>query len=95
MKDYQTALDTIEGEILGASYWGDLVRAMLHAQIGEISEAKEHVARVKQRSPHAIGVVRETLSLWNFKVDDIEHFFEGLGKAGLDIPANSELTVIH
>ncbi|QFT78521.1 hypothetical protein [Erythrobacter sp. THAF29] len=85
MKDYQLALDTIEGEVLGASYWGDLVRAMLHAQLGDVSQAKELVSKVEERSPHAIGVVGETMSLWNFKSDDIGHFLDGLRKAGLEI----------
>ncbi len=90
MQDYETALESVEGVNLGASFWGDLARAIINAQMGNVEAANEYVAKVKDRTPHAVEVVRETLSLWNLKPDDVEHIFDGLRKAGLEMPVSVE-----
>lgn len=85
-KDYAGALATIEGSNLGASFWGELVRAMVHVQHGNSSEARDHMASVKEWMPDLATVVVDAMPVWNLRPADLEHVFDGWRKAGLAIP---------
>lgn len=87
LKEYDTALATIEGVNLGASFWGNAARAMVHGQIGNSEEASIYMNRVLERVPNFPAIVHSALGIWNLKKDDIEHMVDGWSKAGLNIPS--------
>ncbi len=85
--EYSEALAQTEAVKLGAFFWGDLIQAMIHAQLGNAAEAGESVRLALTEFPDFQNQAREALRIWNFRPDDEAHIVDGWRKAGLDIPA--------
>ena len=82
-KDYDTALAGIEGVSLGASFWGESVRAMLHGQLGDAAEARASMGRLLERLPEFPQIARGALGIWNIQDQDVDHMMDGWKKAGM------------
>ena len=85
-KDYRSALSVIEGIKLGAAHWGNLARAMIHAQLGNEGEARVYLERALDRMPEFPLIAREALSVWNIQEKDMDHMMDGWRKAGMSEP---------
>ncbi len=85
LRDYQAAFATIEGNKLGASFWGDLTRAMVNSQLGHTEDAKKHMERALERMPAFPAIARDAVKIWNVRPEDTEHLFDGWKKAGLKL----------
>ena len=85
MKDYAAARDMIEGVNLGSGFWGDFIRAMVHAQLGATEVARRHLDRGLERLPIFTDVADDALKIWNFGPADLEHLWDGWHKAGLKV----------
>ena len=83
--EYEEALAQTEATALGAWFWGNLVRAMIHAQLGNESEAGESARVALEAYPEFESQARGALGVWNFQQDDVDHFIDGWRKAGLKI----------
>lgn len=84
--DYAEALVQTEAVMLGAFYWNDLIRAMIHAQLGHDAKARDHARLTLDVFPDFEDQARNALALWNFRSDDVSHIIDGWRKAGLAIP---------
>jgi hypothetical protein len=67
-------------------FWTQVMLARNYGQLGRKEEARAAVARLLKLYPDFGANVRREERKYNFTDDQIEHFVEGLRKAGLDIP---------
>jgi len=88
LKDYAEALPQLEETVSRAPNWRDgrVWLAATYAQIGQCERAGREAAEVMRIEPGFTinGTARRIMTFKN--LSDADHFFEGLGKAGL--PAN-------
>ncbi len=83
--EYDVALAQTEAAALGAWFWGNLIRAMVHGQLGNENEARELARTALEAFPEFESQARGALGVWNFQPDDVDHFIDGWRKAGLKI----------
>ncbi|MBO9448212.1 hypothetical protein [Ruegeria sp. R14_0] len=86
--DYDAARDVIEGSNLGSDFWGDLIRAMVYAQLGKSAEAQTYMQRAQIRLPGTDVITRDMLKIWNFGPSEVDHLFNGWHKAGMQDPGH-------
>ncbi len=84
-EDYALALTETEAVRLGAFFWGDLIRAMIHGQLGNDEEAGEYARSALAAVPDFESRAHEELGVWNFMPDDAARMIVGWQKAGLRI----------
>lgn len=84
--EYDVALAQTEAGELGAFFWGSLVRAMIHGQLGNKDQATRYSRLTLDAVPHFENHAREALAIWNFQPRDVDRFVDGWRKAGLNIP---------
>jgi len=63
-----------------------LVTTMALGQLGREREAQESLSRLVELYPPIAANTRDDFRRWNFSEDLIDHFIDGLRKAGLDVP---------
>ena len=84
-KDYEKALDEAKKYQMQGVYWAPLYRAICHAQLGNISEAKKEIRDFlairpdfETRGRYLLGIMIKDTTLQ-------EHMIDGLQKAGLTL----------
>jgi len=82
--DYPTALKSAAKIDLPGYQLTFAARAAVLAQLGEIERAKDQVRQLLALRPDAVTSLREELRKW-YQPDIIEHWVDGLRKAGLEI----------
>ena len=60
--------------------------AVAYGQLGREEEARAAVTRLLELYPGFAAKARNDLRKWYYSEDLVEHFIDGLRKAGLDIP---------
>jgi adenylate cyclase len=85
--DYERALDAALKISLQDYVWTHAARAAAYAQLGRLEEARLAAARMIELRPDIAHTARADRSKF-FLYDEelLDHFMEGLRKAGLDIP---------
>ncbi|MCG8405983.1 MAG: hypothetical protein MI923_12375, partial [Phycisphaerales bacterium] len=81
--EYETALELTEAGELGASFWGDLIVAMIHGQLGNIDQAQSALRLALDAAPNFESELERALQYWNFQHADARHMIDGWRKAGL------------
>lgn len=84
-QDYVLALEQTESVKLGAFFWGDLIRAMIHGQLGNHEAAGAAARSALDMAPDFEESAQGALLLWNIRPADMQHMAEGWQKAGLDV----------
>ncbi|HXJ94743.1 MAG TPA: protein kinase, partial [Terriglobia bacterium] len=87
--DYTTALKFAVKIDLPRYQLTFAARAAVFGQLGEIEHAQEQVRQLLALRPDAAISVRQELGKW-YQPDVIEHWLDGLRKAGLEIPQNQK-----
>lgn len=80
---YESALEQTESGELGASFWGDLIVAMIHGQLGNADQAQSSLRLALEAAPDFEKNAKSALRFWNFQEEDARHMIEGWQKAGL------------
>lgn len=83
--EYSEALAQTEAVELGAFFWGDPIRAMIHGQLGNAAAARESIHSTRAHYPDFEARARDELRIWNFRPNDTAHIVDGWRKAGLKI----------
>lgn len=83
--DYEAALAQTEAVELGAFFWGDLIHAMIHAQLGNDGSARESMDAALRAFPQFGSQARQALKFWHFRENDMAHLIDGWQRAGLSI----------
>jgi adenylate cyclase len=81
--DYQAALESANKVQTPNVLYGAVARAIAHAQLGHMDEARRSVAEILAIDPHYGSHVREDLAKRNHVPEIIEAVAQGLEKAGL------------
>jgi adenylate cyclase len=81
--DYQAALEQANKVQTPSVLYGAVARAIAHAQLGQMDDAKRNVAAILEIDPHYGEHVREDLAKRNHVPEIIEAVAHGLKKAGL------------
>jgi adenylate cyclase len=84
--DYRGALNEALRMNLPDVFYTPLEIAAAAAQLGERETAEKALRDLLKLKPDIAEIVREELGKW-FQPELVEHFLEGLRKAGLEIPA--------
>ncbi|KNG92113.1 hypothetical protein [Pseudaestuariivita atlantica] len=85
-RDYEAARAAIEGSSLGASFWGDIARAMINAKLDRPRIARDRMDSALAQMPAFPAIAREALAIWNIRPEDMDHMVEGWRAAGLTLP---------
>ncbi|MEM9427568.1 MAG: hypothetical protein AAGA06_12800 [Pseudomonadota bacterium] len=57
--------------------------AMIHAQLGNFTEAEDFMAKSLERVQTFPAIARDALAIWNLSPEAVEHIMDGWTKAGL------------
>ena len=85
-KQYERALDeALKGNTPGF-FWNYVMLTAAYGQLGRNNEARETIAALLKLYPDFPQHARDEFNKYTFDPTLVEHVFEGLRKAGLDIP---------
>ena len=90
--DYQKALDTILKITQSDWYWLYVNYAAIYGQLGRQEEARDAVDKLNDLYPDFGESHYDEAKIWNLPDEIIEHYAEGLRKAGLYYPDRPPLT---
>lgn len=85
-REYRAAIDAALRIQMPGYYWTAVARAAAYGQLGERQAAQKALEELLAIRPEFAGAASEELGKW-FEKELVEHFLEGLGKAGLDLTA--------
>ncbi len=85
-ENYQGALDAAIASNAGDLFWTHWLLAAAHGQLGESKAASRALDDLLALKPDFVQTGRQILELW-FQPELVEHFVEGLRKAGLELAA--------
>jgi adenylate cyclase len=85
-REYDAALEEALKINMPGFFWSPSVLAAVYGQLERRAEAAAAVGNLLKIYPSFQSKVWDELRKWNFAPNLIEHFVEGLRKAGLDIP---------
>lgn len=83
---YELALEDILKVNWPGMYWTHILSAAVYGQLGRTEEAHESAKTLLEMYPDYPEHAREEFEIWNRPESAIQQLFEGLRKAGLDIP---------
>ena len=83
--DYEAALDAAMKIDWLEYHHTQSFRAAIYGQLGRADEAQAAVKKLLELYPDYAEEAWREFNIWNFPQESIEHFAEGLAKAGLDI----------
>jgi TolB-like protein len=84
-RDYRAALDAALKIQMPGYFWTPVFCAAAYGQLGEHEAARKAVAELLAIRPGFGSTVREEFGKW-YDPELVEHFVDGLRKAGLDVP---------
>ena len=90
-RDYRAAIDAALRIQMPGYFWTSLACAAAHGQLGESPAAQKALNELLAGRPNFAGIARRELAKW-FDTELVEHFLEGLGKAGLEIGLEKDRT---
>ncbi len=85
-RDYRAAIDAALRIQMPGYFWAPFTCAAAFGQLGERQAAQKALEELLAIRPDFAKTVREELGKW-FEPELVEHFVDGLRKAGLEIPA--------
>ncbi len=83
--DYRAAIDAALRIRMPGYFWTALTCAAAYGQLGECLSAQKALEELLAIRPDFVRATREELGKW-FEPELVEHFVDGLRKAGLEIP---------
>ena len=83
---YEEALRWAEKSPPPSFFWVYANRAAIYGQLGRPAEAQPDLKRLLEVYPSFAEQARREYGVWFWREKDVEHFIEGLRKAGLDVP---------
>ena len=89
MGDYRAALESAQKVQTPAVVYGAVARAMAHAQLGQMDEARRAVTAILEIDPRYGDHVREDLGKRNHVPEITDAIVAGLEKAGLRISSET------
>jgi TolB-like protein/Tfp pilus assembly protein PilF len=89
--EYRGARALVPKALMPGQYYSHALFAALYGQLGERKVAGEHLREVLALRPDFAGIARDQFGKW-YLPELVEKLIEGLGKAGLEIPAPVERT---
>ena len=89
-RDYQAALGYALKINLPNFFWTHVILAAIYGQLGQQEEAGKAVQELLKLNPHADQTLGRSRI---FEPELVEHFIDGLRKAGLEIPDDSTKSV--
>ncbi len=92
-QEYAQALEAAEKVNMPGYPWASGVLAMANAQLGRKEQARKHVKRFVELWPDGAGNPRRELRKWWFSEEFVEQLIDGLRKAGLEIPGDTQPAV--
>jgi TolB-like protein/Tfp pilus assembly protein PilF len=87
--DYREALDAALKIQMPGYFWTPVFCAAAYGQLGEREAARKAVAELLAIRPDFGSTVREEFGKWH-EPELVEHWIDGLRKAGLEIPSGEE-----
>jgi len=84
--DYRAAIDEAVKANAPDLFWMQVLLAAAHGQLGESEAAGQAVRALHGLVPEFSTNAPAILGTW-FQPDDVDHFLDGLRKAGLEVPA--------
>ena len=91
MHDYRAAIDAALRIQMPGYFWTSVVLTAAHGQLGERQAAQKALRELLAVRPNFAAAARRELEKW-FELELVEHFMDGLRKAGLDIPDDPPTT---
>lgn len=88
-RDYRAAIDTALRVQMYSYFWTSVICAAAYGQLGEQAAAQKYLQELLAVRSNFSSVGREIFEKW-FDADLVEHFIEGLNKAGLQVAANAK-----
>ena len=87
---YQEALMWAEKSPPPSFFWVYANRAAIYGQLGRAAEAQPDLKRLVEANPRFAENARREIRMWFWREKDVEHLFEGLAKAGLNVPSDKQ-----
>jgi len=88
-QDYEQALAAAERVNMPGHYWESATLASINAQLGRTEAARKHLKSLLELEPNFARDLRTTAARL-LTAELVELLIDGLGKAGLEIPGDSE-----
>ena len=86
-RDYRGALEIALKINMPGNFYASAVIAAAYGQLGEREAARPALLRLLAMKPGFAATAREEFGKWHGLGELLEHFLDGLRKAGLDVPA--------
>jgi TolB-like protein len=86
-QDYRGALEVALKINMPGDFYVPAVIAAAHGQLGELQAARTALRQLLALKPDFAATARDELEKWFGPGELVEHFLDGLRKAGLDVPA--------
>ncbi len=90
-RDYRSAVGFVLKANLPGHWYFHAALAAAHGQLGELNAAQKALRELTRLRPECASIVRGELAKW-WAAEDVEHFIDGLRKAGLEIPGPAVVT---
>src|SRR5664279_1468797 len=87
-RDYRASIEASRTINMPGVFWGPFASAAAYGQLGETDAARRALTELLEIRPDFAEVVRAEIGKW-FDSDLVEHFVEGLSKAGLAVGGTS------
>jgi len=87
-RDYRASIEASRTINMPGVFWGPFASAAAYGQLGEPDAARKALKELLDIRPDFAEVVRVEIGKW-FDSDLVEHFVEGLSKAGLAVGGSS------
>ncbi len=81
--EYEEALAQARQMNMPGYYWAHMELASIYGQLGRKEEARAALAKLLELNPGFAGKAREEIGKWFYSEELVEHFLDGLRKAGL------------
>jgi serine/threonine protein kinase/tetratricopeptide (TPR) repeat protein len=94
-QDYRAALEVALRINMPGDFYVPAVIAAAYAQLGELDAARPALRQLLAMKPDFAATAREEIEKWFGPGELVEHFLDGLRKAGLDVPALGGSAPIH
>ena len=89
-REYEQALAAAEKVNMPGYPWASGILAAIHAQLGQTEAARKHLDTFVELAPDVARNARAEISKWLVSEELVEHFVDGLRKAGLDVDGAGE-----
>jgi tetratricopeptide (TPR) repeat protein len=86
-RDYRAAIDAAIHIQMPGYFWTSMTCAAAYGQLSERSRAQKSLRELLNARPNFATTARQELEKW-FEAELVEHFLEGLRKAGLENPTD-------